>query len=266
VGAWALSALLVAVGGAGFVLAILWLLQQVIGLLDGGRLIGSIEQGLLALGITLGIVAFVSWWFVSSVAGGCLRGFIIALVWVIGYLALWGLGASYLRVSLPMYIGFWVVAGLVIGLVLAALPTQRRSERRRRGAAPRATGSVVRASQFGRIPADTVVLLTRQVRQVQDAVKGGLPESAPRSAIDFATGTLLEHTVRDWWQNGNTAGLTPQDADDLRSFVALATAVASPAALRSPEGEAVFRATLAALADDWLDNWNANGVSGPPQR
>ena len=44
------------------------------------------------------------------------------------------------------------------------------------------------------------------------------------------------------------------------------SALAAGPALRSPEGEAIYRAILAALLDDWLANWNANGVSGPPRR
>ena len=268
-GSWLFSALLLGAGGTGFVYLVLWLAQTINNLLGDGRLVRSPAAGLMVLLAAAGLSMVLGTWILRAIfRRPGRRALLIVVIWLLGHVLLWTVSRSLGGVSLPLFAGFWIAFGVLGGLVLARLPASRAPTRGRRQSrrAARSAEPVVRSSEFGRIPAETVVLLTRQVRQVEDAVKGGLPTGAPPAVRDHTVGAVLDHTLRDWWGNGNTAGLTAQDADDLRSFVALAAALAARPALRSPEGEAIYRATLAALLDDWLANWNANGVSGPPQR
>lgn len=268
-GSWLLSAILLAAGGAGFVLLVLWLAQAILGLLSG-RLVPDAQTGLTVLAASFGAAGIIGLWLLRTIfRRPGRRALLIVVIWILGHLVLWRLSLTFGRVTLPLYAGFWIAVGVLGGLGLALLPAPtagRRERRARGGSGTRAKEAVVRTSQFGRIPSETVVLLTRQVKQVEDAVKGGLPGEAPPAVRDASVGAILERTLRDWWGNGNTAGLMTQDIADLRSFVAAAAGLAERAGIGTPEGQAVYRATLTALLDDWLFNWNAHGVSGPPRR
>ncbi|KAB8140195.1 hypothetical protein F8S13_24545 [Chloroflexia bacterium SDU3-3] len=118
------------------------------------------------------------------------------------------------------------------------------------------------AGRFGRIPPDTVSLLQRSALMVQEKVLPALPRSASEQVRAYVTETVLEFVLRDWRENENTEGLLFQDIEDIKSFVALAASLAGSDLNIS--GLPIFQATLRALLEDWLANWNSPGDPGPP--
>jgi hypothetical protein len=250
-------------GGALFVFLSLWLFQGMLGL--GSRLMIGAGGAILLFGI-VGVLAIGSAFVLNRtfrLSG--LQATLVALCWLVMYLVLWAVGRNMGGVSLPVYLLCWLVFGAVGGYVIASQPAPRQ-----RTFAPR-TSSVVRSSEFGRVPSDTVVLLSQHVRYVNGTILGGVPEEAGQEARDITARTVLNCTLRDWWENGNTSGLGQADVADLRSFVELAASVAftremSDRQVQRKEALAVYRAMLNALLDDWFANWNANGVEGPPRR
>src|SRR5262249_18974978 len=138
----------------------------------------------------------------------------LALVcWVIAYLLLWAIGLATRGMPVWLYLVAWLVFGALGGLLITRLPAPApaRSPARRR--------AVIRRSEFGRIPVETVVVLTQEVRQVTALVAQALPAGTPSVQRDWTLRALLDRTVRDWWENENTSGLEQKDSDDLKSFI-----------------------------------------------
>jgi hypothetical protein len=275
--AWLRTTLLLATGGAAFLYAVLWLAQFLGGL--GGRVFEDGWTGILPLGISLLVVGFVSLYllrWIGRLSFG--TAWQVVFLWAVTSLVLAAIGRALGAVSLPIFLGVWAAFGLLLGRPIAGQSGRQATRARGRApvrastrAAQRDQTAVTRSSQFGRIPSTTVVLLTEQVGQARGLVLGAVPAAAPREAHDFTIRAVLTHTLTDWWQNGNTAGLTSRDVDDLRSFVVLALALASSGSagserLHAPEERAIYRAVLTALLDDWLANWNSDGQDGPPRR
>ena len=116
--------------------------------------------------------------------------------------------------------------------------------------------------QYGRVDGQTAELFKRLAEQVRDEVVPALGSGASDEMQAFTLEAVLGTALRDWRENGNTAGLLPQDVEDLRGFVKLAKDSSGP----PPHGYPIFQAALQGLLEDWLQNWNADGVPGPPQR
>lgn len=256
---WAWATLTLALGGALLTFVALWLMQA-LATMSGGARLSQLGQWAI-LGATL-----VSWVLVGLAGFWLLRRLgwerwpaIQALMgWLLGYIILWWLSNALSSLSLPLYLGFWLIFGALGGWLVARADPQRAASGGRRDR------EVVRSAQFGRVPAATVVLLTQHVRHATGPILAGLPSMAPQLVREFTVRAVLERTIRDWWANGNADGLAAQDVADLRSFVSMAAVLSDSA--RDPAGQAIYRATLTALLDDWLANWNADGVDGPPLR
>ena len=141
---------------------------------------------------------------------------------------------------------------------------QMRSGRRLSRAA-RTSGE---RSAFGRVPIDTVKLLSSHIRDVSGPILSYLPLGITRSMRDWTIKQTLETVLRDWRENENLDELSKEDIADLGSFAELAYELAVGKSLEalSPVEDAVFKAILSALLNDWLANWNADGVDGPPRR
>lgn len=255
---WAGSALTLALGGALLTFAALWLMQLLAPLAGGGRLAQAGSWAIfLAIWVGWALAGALGYWLLRRLAWRGMAAGLAIVGWLFGYLLIWWIGTLVGGASLPLYLGFWLVFGALGGL-LASRDTPSAAK------AAQQPRPFVRSSQFGRIPGELVLLLTQHTRQATGPILADLPRDAPSIVRDHTVRAVLDHTIRDWWANGNTDGLTEQDVADLRSFVALAATLAAGA--RDPETQAVYRATLAALLDDWLENWNANGVDGPPVR
>lgn len=256
-GAWLRNALLLAVGGVAFTFGMLWLAQGVLGLSGNGRLIAG-SSGLLSFGAALLACGLVSLWVLRRLFRFTrLQAWQTLLGWLLVYLVAWIVGWVGGGISLAIFLLLWGLFGVVAGYALAAAPPPRAKASR-----PRA--QLARASMFGRVPADTVVALSQHARHAAGPIAGALPASAPEELRQWTVRAVLTRTLRDWWENDNRGGLEAQDIADLKSFVELAASL--PAALAPAEEQAIYRATLSALLDDWLSNWNADGVSGPPRR
>lgn len=262
---WWTTALLIGVGGAIFAFLVLWLAQV---FASGSRLLESSWTGLVSVGLTALLLSVLSWLALN--AAPLRRGLAwqIVLVWLGGYVLIWLIGAGLHGVSLPVYLLFWLALGTLAAWQLDSAPPGRQAAPAR--TATRAGQAVARTSQFGRVPADTVVLMTQLVRQTRGSIVSALPDGTPPAVWEWTTRAVLDVLMRDWWQNGNTEGLRPRDVEDLRSMVVLSASLAndgsSTSPLARPVNQAVFRATLRANLEDWLANWNADGRDGPPQR
>ncbi len=255
---WLRAALVVGLGGMLFVGAMLWMAQGFI----GERLISGTIQGVLYLclaALVASLVALAGLWIAGYRPGAAAP---IVLVWLVCYALLWAAGSALGSVSLPVFLLFWAVVGGLAGWALApGLSTPPT------GGGARAARGVARSNEYGRVPAQTVVLLNQLVHHTRTSIVPALPAGAPRDVWDWTTEAVLGVLMRDWWKGGNEEGLRPRDVEDLRSFVALAASLADDAGtLRSPVGQAAFRGALAALLEDWLESWNADGVDGPPRR
>lgn len=256
---WWTTALLIGVGGALFTFLVLWFAQVFAG---SSRLLESSWAGLVSVGLTALLLSVLSGLALN--AAQLRRGLAwqIVLVWLAGYVLIWLVGAVLRGVSLPVYLLFWLALGALAAWQLDSAPAARGPAR--------AGQAVARTSQFGRVPADTVLLLTQLVRQTRGSIVSALPDGTPPAVWEWTTRAVLDVLMRDWWQNGNTEGLRPRDVDDLRSMVVLAASLANDGGgaspLARPLSQAVFRATLRANLEDWLANWNADGRDGPPRR
>jgi hypothetical protein len=118
-------------------------------------------------------------------------------------------------------------------------------------------------SQFGRVSRQTATLLAQHVGYIDGPMLNALPVGASGAMRALTVRLVLEHTLEDWWRNGNTTGLDSADLDDLRGFIRLAGHVAGPGFRH--EELAIYRAVLTNLLQDWLHNWNVDGVDGPPK-
>lgn len=116
--------------------------------------------------------------------------------------------------------------------------------------------------RFGRVPPETVALFQQVVQTVREQVVTGLPAHASQELRAYTLEEVLAIVLRDWRENENTSGLLPEDAADLRNFVALAASLAG--AELNAAGKPIYQATLKGLLEDWLANWNSPGDPGPP--
>lgn len=255
---WAGSALTLGLGGALLTFAALWLMQLLAPLVGDGRLAQAGSWAIfLAIWAGWALAGALGYWLLRRLGW---RGGAAALAiagWLFGYLLIWWIGTRVGGASLLVYLGFWLAFGALGGLLAGrSAPATAKAAHQAR--------PFVRSSQFGRIPGELVLLLAQHARQATGPVLADLPRDIPGPVRDHTVRAVLDRTMRDWWANGNTEGLNEQDVADLRSFVALAASLAAGA--RDAETQAVYRATLGALLDDWLENWNAGGVDGPPAR
>jgi hypothetical protein len=116
-----------------------------------------------------------------------------------------------------------------------------------------------------RVPPKVVDLLDATARTVRERILSALPAGVGDDTQAYVLQQVLGTALRDWLENGNVDGLMTQDVHDLHSFVSLAATIAD---LSHPDRTglslATFKTVLAALLEDWLENWNADGPSGPP--
>lgn len=110
------------------------------------------------------------------------------------------------------------------------------------------------ASGFGRVPSETVEFFQQNIADVKGKVLCALPAQADEQVRAFTLEKVLNTVFRDWAEHGNTK-LSSQDLNDLCSFVQMSTALA--ANQLNAQGRAVFEASLEALLEDWLYNWNS---------
>lgn len=122
-------------------------------------------------------------------------------------------------------------------------------------------------SAYGRIPQDTVLLLTSHVKDVGGPVMSYLPLGITRQMRDWTIKSTLDVVLRDWRDNENLEILTREDVSDLGSFAEFSYELAVGRSLEDlgPMENAVYRASLKALLEHWLNHWNADGVDGPPK-
>ena len=264
---WWGTAVVIGLGGAIFTFAVLWFAQLFAG---SARLIESSWAGMVSVGVAALVLAGLSWWLLN--ASGMRRGlgWRCVMVWLVAYVLLWLLGVITRGVSLPLYLLFWLGAGVLGAWVLEGGSAPRPQTRAQHTAHSRGAQSVARTSEFGRIPSDTVLLLTQLVRQTRGTIVTALPNGTPPQLWEWTTSAVLDVLMRDWWQNGNNEGLRPRDVEDLRSMVVLAASLANDGSetypLTRPVNQAIFRAALRANLEDWLASWNADGADGPPRR
>lgn len=262
---WPQLALALGLGGAILAYLNLALTQSLIQLFGGGRIVQG-SAGIPALIVAVIIVGAIEIGLLTKLLGFRLNAAAaLIVVWLTMYLVVWIIGLIMAGMSLPVYLVCWALFGLAAGAIFGG------RQRPAAGAtlAPRHS-AVVRSTEFGRSPRDTVVLLSQHARSVTGPISSALPSDAPEELRAFTVRAVLDRTLRDWWENGNTAGLTPKDINDLKSFVELAAALAAQPRFNPSHREAlshaIYRATLGALLDDWLERWNADGVDGPPRR
>jgi hypothetical protein len=104
-------------------------------------------------------------------------------------------------------------------------------------------------------------------QQVSTVIRGPVLNALPLSASnDMRVTTLklvLDTVLLDWCNNGNTSGLQDSDAEDICNFVRAAVWLVSKC---GDDARIIYPVILKSLLEDWLHNWNANGVTGPPRR
>jgi hypothetical protein len=118
-------------------------------------------------------------------------------------------------------------------------------------------------SQFGRIPLATFRLLSSHSKDVSGRVACYLPLDISKELRDFTVREVLATLFDDWLENGNDEPLSAQDIEDFGSFVELSCELSGiqnhPDSL---EKSAIYKASLRALLQEWLDKWNAADASG----
>lgn len=263
---WVIDTLLLTLAGASGSFLALWLAY----LLGGPRVAPDGEPPPRLL-IALGIVSMVLFFLLRMRFAGC-RSCVLIPGWWGTHFVLTGVASGAFKTTgmpLVTYLIIWLVIGALGALVLQARPKVQAAV----GAAgaigagayvsTRDNNQVLKSSGFGRIPPASVILLTQHVRTANDAANQ-LPQNAPASVRKIAVAVVLDHIVRDWWENENREGLTPADMNDMSVFVQYAWAQCR-GVNSLPEAEAVFKAVLTALLDDWFNSWNADGVEGAPR-
>ncbi|HEY1016365.1 MAG TPA: hypothetical protein VGE07_26890 [Herpetosiphonaceae bacterium] len=261
---WLVNAL--ALGGLGAVLSYvaLWISTLIAGgdgrILQNGPPLGVMFIVCLLLGL-LAYPFLKRLWAAPQPCG------IIVGWWALYFIVMFASRA--IPMSLPIYLVTWLAIGGFGAWMLNASPKARMAGAGGMAAvaaaavAARQGQEVMRRSDYGRLPAATVVLLTQHVRTANGAAQA-LPPQAPLGIRNLAVQTVLDSILRDWWENGNREGLTPTDIADMGAFVQLAWQVAGGAP-HLAEATAVFKAVLGALMDDWFNAWNADGVDGAPR-
>jgi len=203
-------------------------------------------------------------------------------IWCFAYMGVWMVGVSA-PLSLPIFIVSWTGIGFGGGLLLysiakstntAAVSTAERAKKQETDARSQAQGVAQTrrraartsgiASRYGRIPQDTFDLLANHIRRITGPIAAALPIGASVSRRNQTVFILLDTVVSDWRENDNFDLMTPDDIDDFQSFIEAASFVSG--AEENAISAAIYEATLKALAQDWLANWNATDNSGPPER
>jgi hypothetical protein len=263
---WVVDTLLLALLGASASFAALW-----IGYLLTSSRVSTNGNPPLWLYIGGAIVSTVLFFVLRTRYTGCRTCAIIPAWWVVHFLLTGAASAAAKTtgMSLVAYLITWLVIGALGALVLQLSPKAKLAA----GAAgalgagafvaTRGQNQVLKSSGYGRLPPATVILLTQHVRTANEAATQ-LPPNAPAALRKIAVGVVLDHIVRDWWENENREGLTPTDMADMGAFVQLAWSQCRGVS-SLPEAEAIFRAVMTALLDDWFNSWNADGVDGAPR-
>ncbi|GAC1553425.1 MAG: hypothetical protein NVS2B7_29380 [Herpetosiphon sp.] len=267
-GRWVIRAAFLAIAGAVLSFAVLFLASTLLPAVLGGRIVraGTATTIVVWLSLLLAMVGLMTLLLVRSI-WGCFRSLLLVISWWAIFFLLIVFSQRFGSLPLPLYLAVWIASG-AIGSTLLQQPPRTSPSR----AAGPMTGNTVRLSSqdvppgmsaWGRIPARTVTLV-RQHTVDAAGIASALPGADVTGYRATATAVIITVVLRDWWQNGNQAGLTDLDRDDLASFVRLAwhtsQAVPTPAI-----AHAVFRAVLTALLDDWCVAWNTGNMSGPPQ-
>lgn len=231
-------------------------------------LTGGMPVFLVIMMVIVGIAAFflIKRWF-----RGC-SSFLVISGWFLAHFVVNVIAVVFFDsdMSIVSYVITWLIMGALGALIFSNSTFARSIGMVGAGTAIGAgvyaasrNNEVLKASGYGRIPPSTVILLTQHVRFANDAVNQ-LPPNTPANFRKIAVNVVLEHVIRDWWSNGNNEGLTPTDVNDLGAFVQLAW-FAARGQSHLLQAEAVFRASLIALMDDWFNSWNAEGVEGAPR-
>ncbi|MBS1997130.1 MAG: hypothetical protein JSS86_12495 [Cyanobacteria bacterium SZAS LIN-2] len=118
-------------------------------------------------------------------------------------------------------------------------------------------------SEFGRLPQDTTNVLAHLVRRTTGPIASALPVNASSEMTNDTIRLILDTLILDWRVNGNLGGLDDKDVEDLRTFVTCASSFVQGEYVGS--NSATYKTVLSFLLKDWLDNWNAEGVDGPPR-
>ncbi|MBS2008184.1 MAG: hypothetical protein JST01_14140 [Cyanobacteria bacterium SZAS TMP-1] len=239
---------------------------------------------LISIGSTSTIAYFLALFFDKRAN---IRGAMVG-VWFVGYIILWTMGSSH-AVSLPIFISFWVVFGSLAGYFLAdMIRAENIADKRRaesgddRGPRPggssrsyapspgddaamrhRRKNTSAKYSEFGRLPQDTTNVLAHLVRRTTGPIASALPVNASSEMTSDTIRLVLDTLILDWRVNGNLGGLDDKDVEDLRSFVTCASSFVQGEYVGS--NSATYKTVLSFLLKDWLDNWNAEGVDGPPR-
>ena len=116
--------------------------------------------------------------------------------------------------------------------------------------------------RFGRIPEKMLALFEQNVRNVKTRVLIALPASASEELRAFTLEKVLDTVFQDWLEHDNYNELGDKDWNDLASFVQMSAAIAGKQL--EAQGKPIYEATLAALLEDWLHNWNDGDNDGPP--
>lgn len=274
---WLGSIAIVVGGGAIYSYLALFLAQVVAEFIFEGRLL---RHEAVALAVIVGSLV-ISGLVMSTILRRFFRWragpvVLTMMVWLVTFVLLWLIGSRLGGISPIVYGASWLLLGGLGGLMVGASHSDARgptaapkgpsSKRRRTSGTPATSGpqTLIKSRQFGRVAPATVVVLDQQVSQVRTRVVEALPVGVSTPIRSFTTRAVLDRTLADWWRHGNTTGLLDKDIADLRSFIGLAVALAAPMGLGSDLGQAVYRACLNALLDDWLEHWNSDGRDGPP--
>ncbi|HYF63994.1 MAG TPA: hypothetical protein VD886_14325 [Herpetosiphonaceae bacterium] len=265
---WGIDTLLLGLGGAGVSFITLFLANQLF-----GRTSRITDDGMpTPLVVVLALIGVGLYFLARMRYAGCLPCLVV-IGWWGAHLVLTIIASAVFAssgMSLPIYLVMWLVMGAIGAALINGAKGTRLAAAGAAGAigagayvASRGRSEVLKSSGYGRIPPATVILLTQHVRTANDAA-GQLPSNAPVEIRKVAVGVILDHLIRDWWENENREGLTPTDIGDMGAFVQLAW-TAARGAPSLPEAEAAMRAVLTALMDDWFNSWNADGVDGAPR-
>jgi hypothetical protein len=225
----------------------------------------------------------------------------IVCSWFMGYVGLTMLGEGG-PINLLVFVSSWLVYGGIAGAFVADLirveniADKERAEsdaasargmrfemsadsgaKRRAGAAAdalpagggrhdiryRRRHTEATYSEFGRLPQDTANVLAHMVRRTTGPIIAALPLDASPDMTKDTVRIVLDYLLLDWRFNNNLAGLDDTDVQDIRSFIAFACSFVDDS--YDQVGRAMYKTMLGYLMRDWLINWNAEGISGPPK-
>lgn len=145
---------------------------------------------------------------------------------------------------------FLIIAGFLL-LLIRFLPARKVGQPQIQ---PSSSGPI----SYGRVSQKTYELYSSHVRNVTGPVLSYLPLSISKEVRDWTIKKTLELLFLDMLKNSNSSPLSQVDVSDLGSFAELAFNLASAGDdLTGAEQEAIYRAVLSSLHQDWLENWNA---------